>query len=64
MRTTLDLPEELLLEAMRLTQAKTKTAVIIHALEDLIRKAQISEIKQYKGKIDLNIDLDTLRNRR
>ena len=63
MRTTLDLPEELLNEAMKAVHAKTKTKVIITALEELIRKSKISELKQYKGKIDLNIDLDTIRGR-
>ncbi|MCA9896816.1 MAG: type II toxin-antitoxin system VapB family antitoxin [Anaerolineales bacterium] len=63
MRTTLDLPEALLVEAMEITQTKTKTSVIILALEELVRKAKISELKQYKGKIDLNINLDELRNR-
>jgi len=51
MRTTLDLPEELINEAMKATQIETKTRVIITALEELIRKSKISEIKQYKGKI-------------
>jgi Arc/MetJ family transcription regulator len=63
MRTTLDLPEDLLNEAMKVAHIKTKTKVIITALEDLIRKFKISELKQYKGKIDLNIDLDTIRGR-
>ena len=63
MRTTLDLPEELLKEAMRLTHIKTKTAVIISALEDLIRKAKIKEIQDFKGKVNMNINLDDLRKR-
>ena len=63
MRTTLDLPEDLLIEAMKVTEIKTKTKVIITALEELIRKSIISEIKQYKGAIDLNIDLNKLRDR-
>jgi len=64
MRTTLDLPEELVNEAMKATRIQTKTRVIITALEELIRKSKISEIKQYKGKIDLDIDLDSIRGRR
>lgn len=64
MRTTLDLPENLLNEAMKVTHAKTKTAVIIKALEELIRKSTISDIKKYRGKINLDIDLDLLRERR
>ncbi len=63
MRTTLDLPEELLAEAMKVTDIKTKTKVIVTALEDLIRKSKVSNIKKYKGKVDLEIDLNDLRGR-
>jgi hypothetical protein len=64
MRTTLDLPAPLLEEALRVSRKKTKTAVIITALEDLIRKNRTLGLKKYKGKIDLNVDLDKLRDRR
>ena len=64
MRTTLDLPKSLIDEAMQITQIKTKTAVIIQALEDLVRKKKISRLKKYKGKIDLDIDLAVLRDRK
>ena len=63
MRTTLDLPEDLLLEAMKTTHIQTKTKVIITALEELIRKSKISGLKKFKGKIDLDIDLNTIRDR-
>ena len=63
MRTTLDLPNDLLEEAMKVTHLETKTKVIITAIEELIRKSKISELKKFKGKIDLNIDLDTVRGR-
>jgi len=64
MRTTLDLPEELLIEAMKATRINTKTKVIIAALEDLVRKSKIAELKDFKGKIDLEIDLNHIRGRR
>lgn len=64
MRTTLDLPEDLVVEAMKVTDIKTKTKVIITALEQLIKKSKISEIKKYRGQIDLDIDLDELRGRK
>lgn len=64
MRTTLDLPENLVIEAMKLTRIKTKTQVIITALEELIRKSKLSQIKEFKGKIDLEIDLDVIRGRK
>ncbi len=63
MRTTLDLPEDLLLKAMSLSQIKTKTQVITTALQEMIRKSEISDIKNFKGKVDLDIDLDSLRGR-
>jgi len=64
MRTTLDLPKDLIDEAMKATQINTKTQLIITALEDLIRKSKISELKDFKGKVDLGIDMDTLRDRK
>ena len=64
MRTTLDLPESLVKEALKVTHTKTKTALITKALKELIRKNKIVELKKYKGKIDLNIDLNQIRKRR
>ncbi len=63
MRTTLDLLESLLDEAMKITRTSTKTGVIVRALEELVRKSKISDLKKYKGKIDLDIDLDEIRGR-
>ena len=63
MRTTLDIPEDLINEAMKTTQINTKTKVIITALEELIRKSRISELKKFKGKIDLDIDMNAIRGR-
>jgi Arc/MetJ family transcription regulator len=63
MRTTLDLPEDLVSEAMKITQINTKTKVIITALEELIRKSRISGLKDFKGKVDLDIDMNAIRGR-
>ena len=60
MRTTLDLPESLILEAMERSKIQTKTKVIITALEQLIKQSKIAGIKQYQGKVDLDIDLDEI----
>ncbi|MFN2436343.1 MAG: type II toxin-antitoxin system VapB family antitoxin [Desulfotignum sp.] len=64
MRTTLDLPEDLLNEAMQVTNIRTKTKVITLALEELVRKSKISALKQYKGKVTLDINLGVLRDRK
>ena len=63
MRTTLDLPESLISEAMEITHTDTKTGVIVLALNELVRKSKIAGLKKFKGKIDLDIDLDTVRGR-
>jgi len=63
MRTTLDLPEELLRKAMRTTKIETKTKVITIALEELIRKKTLAGLKEFKGKIKLDIDMNRLRGR-
>ena len=64
MRTTLDIPENLITEAMKISRISTKTGVIIAALESFIRKSKISDLKKFKGTVDLDMDMDTLRNHR
>jgi Arc/MetJ family transcription regulator len=63
MRTTLDLPEELIAEAMKLTKISTKTDLIKTALANLITRERIKDLKKFYGKIDLGINLDILRKR-
>lgn len=63
MRTTLDLPKELIEEAMAVTRIRTKTALIKMALQDLIQREKIQGLKDYFGKVNIKIDLDRLRDR-
>jgi Arc/MetJ family transcription regulator len=63
MRTTLDLPEDLIAEAMKLTKIATKTDLIKTALANLITRERIKDLKDFYGKIDLDINLDILRKR-
>ena len=63
MRTTLDLPESLLKQAMKVSHQRTKTAVIITALEDLVRKSRLQQLKSFRGKVELDLDLDVVRKR-
>lgn len=63
MRTTIDLPENLISEAMKLTKISTKTDVIKEALKNLIQKEKIADLKKFYGKINLQIDLDKMRKR-
>ena len=64
MRTTLDLPEELMKEAMKVSGAKTKTTTVCLALEDYVRRSRQMRILDYEGKIDLDLDLKKLQKER
>ena len=64
MRTTLDLPEDLLKEAMQLSNVRTKTGTVILSLQELINKRKIERLRELKGKLDLDVDLDALRRDR
>lgn len=63
MRTTLDLPEDLVNQAMKVTGAKTKSQLVTGALEEVIKKEKRLRILSYKGKINFDIDLNLLRER-
>lgn len=63
MRTTIDIPEELLEEAKKLLGFKSKTDTIIHSLKELIRRKRIEELKELAGTVKLNLDLDQSRHR-
>ena len=54
MRTTLDLPEDLVEEAKAALGYKSKTDTIIFALKEVIRRDRIEELKDLIGKIDLD----------
>ena len=64
MRTTIDIPEDLMNEAMRVTKSPTKTDLIKKAQTNIIQKNKIKSLKNYKGKIDIEIDLDSVRKRK
>ena len=63
MRTTIDIPEDLINEAMNVTKSVTKTELIKMALSNIIQKNKIKSLKSYKGKLNLDITLDILRSR-
>jgi Arc/MetJ family transcription regulator len=63
MRTTLDIPEELIEEARRILGFKSKTDTIVLSLKELIRHRRIDELKEMMGTIDLKIDVGASRRR-
>jgi Arc/MetJ family transcription regulator len=63
MRTTLDIPEELLEEARRILGFQSKTDTVIVSLREFIRKKRIEELKELMGAVELEIDISKSRRR-
>ena len=63
MRTTLDLPVELLEEARRLLGFKSKTDTVVFSLRELIRRERIQELKDLLGSVTLDVDTAVSRRR-
>ena len=63
MRTTLDIPEELLEEARSLLEFKSKTDTVIFALRELVRRRRLEDLKGLMGAVDLQIDVPASRRR-
>lgn len=49
MKTTVDIPEKTLREAMKFAKAKTKRAAILAALEEFNRKRHMAALVKYSG---------------
>lgn len=62
MRTTIEIPEELLEEVMKLTGAMTKSQAIKLVLEEKIAQTKRKRMITMKGSIDLDLDLNGLRD--
>ena len=63
MRTTIELPDDLIAEAMKVSHVKTKTTVITLGLQELINKHRIEALRALRGKMDLSIDIRKSRKR-
>ena len=63
MRTTLDLPEDLVDEAREMLGFKSKTDTIVFALKEVIRRGHVQGLKDLFGKVHIELDLDKVRER-
>jgi Arc/MetJ family transcription regulator len=61
MRTNIVINDALLQETLRLTGLKTKREVVELGLQTLLRLRQQEEIKQFRGKLDWQGDLNEMR---
>jgi Arc/MetJ family transcription regulator len=63
MRTTLDLPIDLVDEACAVLGFKSKTDTVVLALRELVRRRRVDDLKDLLGRVDLEIDLSKSRRR-
>lgn len=63
MRTTLDLPVELLEEARSVLGFKSKTDTIVLALRELVRRRRVDDLKDLLGRVKLDVDVPRSRRR-
>jgi Arc/MetJ family transcription regulator len=63
MRTTVDIPEELIEGARRASGLSTKRETVVAGLEELLRKAKREDLRRLAGHVDLKIDLRKARQR-
>lgn len=49
MKTTVDIPEHELQDAMRFTKAKTKREAVVKVIEDFNRRRRMAELVKYAG---------------
>lgn len=49
MKTTIDIPEDELKDAMRFSKAKTKRAAVVRALEEFNQRNRMAALVKYSG---------------
>lgn len=64
MRTTVDIDERLIREAMALLSVNTKREAVQHSLEALVRQARRRRLRSKLGNIELDITLEELHEMR
>jgi Arc/MetJ family transcription regulator len=63
MRTTLDLPADLVEEARSALGFKSKTDTVVLALREVVRRSRLDDLKALMGRVHLDIDVPRSRRR-
>ena len=64
MKTTLNIPEDLIRKAMSLAKHRTKTETIVVALQDYVRQKKIEKIIEHQGKLQFDDSWEKSRHAR
>jgi Arc/MetJ family transcription regulator len=62
MRTNIEIDDQLMSDALRLTGARTKREAVEMGLRTLLRLRQQEEIRRFRGKLQWEGDLDAMRS--
>lgn len=63
-RTNIELDEDILKEAMELTNMKTKKEVVNFAISELVRRLKRKKLLELEGKVDWEGNLEEIREGR
>jgi Arc/MetJ family transcription regulator len=61
MRTNIEIDDQLMSDALRLTGARTKREAVEMGLRTLLRLRRQEEIRRFRGKLQWEGDLDAMR---
>ncbi len=64
MKTTIDIPQKTLQEAVKYTHAKTKKEAVVKALEEFNRRQRLAKLANKLGTFDRFISREELRKMR
>ncbi len=64
LRTNIELDEELVSEAMKLTHMKTKKELVNYAIREVVRKAKTKKLLELEGKVEWVGSLANMRQSR
>ena len=64
MKTTLNIPKELIEAAMSLSKRRTKTETVIVALNEYVRLKKIEKILEHEGKLQIESTWEKSRHAR
>lgn len=56
MRTTLNIPDDLIIEVQKASGEKSKTKAIVKTMKEYIKQKKIMELLALKGKVDIDYD--------
>jgi Arc/MetJ family transcription regulator len=64
MKTTIDIPEKELADAMRFTKARTKREAVVTALHDFNRRRRMGALLRHSGTCNALVTVEELRQQR